>query len=707
MGLFSSGKRKSRKQKVEPRLFSDNNRRQTSSRRKPARRRSLLGWLFRTAFVLSFWGVVALAGLFGYIWFTLNENGQLKIPDREPGVMLLASDGTLLAEQGSFYGDDARLSDLPDYVPNAVIAIEDRRFRSHFGVDPIGLARAMYTNYRSGRLVQGGSTLTQQLAKNLFLSADRAIWRKLQEVVLAVWLEAHFSKDEILQLYLNRVYYGAGATGIEKAARTYYNKPATELSLMEAATLAGVLKAPTNYSPATHPDRAAERARLVLASMVEAGFITSADAQQAKDSPQTARPSDYVPAKQYIVDWVNEQLPDLIKTYDQSIVIETTIDQSIQTSAEKSLRKRLNEDGAKLSVSQGAVVVLDGAGAVRAMVGGKSYKRSQFNRVTKAKRQPGSAFKPFLYVAAVEQGFTPDTVEVDEPVRYGNWQPENYRQKYLGSVTLEKALALSLNTIAAKLVMAVGPDAVVAVAHRFGITSELSDDPSIALGTSEVTPLELTAAFVPFSNGGVPVVPYGVTRISTRDGRVLYERSGAGFPPAISSHDLGAMNRMLQAVVSWGTGKKAAFPGFPIGGKTGTSQDYRDAWFVGYTSDLVAGVWVGNDDNSPTKRVTGGSLPALIWRDVMEPAHQGLTPHPLPGGDQGGDPSIVSLIEQDSPGIVAPSQETDTPRKSTKGFFESVGNLFGGSEDRPPEQNTREKKSISAYERMKKIRERR
>ena len=704
MGLLGSAKRKGGKRKVEPRLFADERRPKERPARKSGRRRSLFGGLIRFGLILSFWGVLGLAGLFGYIWFTLNQNGLLKIPDREPGIMLLAADGTVLSEQGSFYGDEARVGELPDYVPNAVIAIEDRRFRSHFGVDPIGLVRAAVTNARSGRAVQGGSTLTQQLAKNLFLSPERTIWRKLQEVVLAVWLEAHFSKDEILQLYLNRVYYGAGATGIEKAARTFYHKPAAELTLIEAATLAGVLKAPTTYNPAVHPDRAATRARLVIESMVEAGFITSLEAHEARDAPRTARPAGDVSARQYIVDWVNEQLPDLVKDYDQSIVIETTIDPAMQATAEKSLRRRLNEEGAALSVRQGAMVVLDGNGAVRAMVGGKSYQRSQFNRVTKAKRQPGSAFKPFLYMAAVERGYRPQSVETDGPIRIGNWEPGNYHQKYLGQVSLEKSLALSLNTVAARLVMAVGPDAVADAAHRLGITSALGGDASIALGTSEVTPLELTAAYVPFANGGVPVVPYAVTRISTRDGRLLYERRGTGFERAISDETLGAMNRMLRAVVTYGTGTRARLQGIDMGGKTGTSQDYRDAWFVGYSSELVAGVWVGNDDNSPTKQVTGGSIPALIWHDVMEPAHRQLTPRPLPGNDQP-DLSLVSLIEDDSLATSQqPAQRSAAPRRESKGFFEELGGLFGSSGNKPagkpPREKTEKKKSLSAYERM-------
>ncbi len=528
-------------------------------------------------------GLVAGSMGFAYIWMSLDKQGLLKIPDREPGIMLLAADGSVLAQQGSFYGDEVRVGDLPDYVTQALIAIEDRRFRYHYGIDPFGLARAMVANARAGRIVQGGSTLTQQLAKNLFLDPDRTLERKLQEMVLAIWLETKFSKDEILQLYLNRVYYGSGAVGIEKAAQAYFKKSAQDLTLAEAAILAGVLKAPSTYNPVANPLASNDRAKLVIEAMIEEGYVTHADAQTAADQPAAARASDYLPSTNYIVDWVNEQLPSLVKTYDQSIIVQTTIDPHLQTAAERSLRKHLNGEGAKLDVKQGAVVMMDIDGAIKVMVGGKSYKRSQFNRVTKAARQPGSAFKPFVYLAAIEQGFTPDSVEVDEPVQIGNWQPENYKDKYLGAVPLRMAYALSLNTIAAKLVSYVGPQAVATTAHRLGIISKLGNNSSIALGTSEVTPLELTAAFVPFANGGYPVIPYTVTRVSTKDGQVLYERQGTGMGQAIAAAELGYMNDLMRAVVVRGTAKKAAF------------GDFRDRWQdrnqPGLSRCLVRGVY--------------------------------------------------------------------------------------------------------------------
>jgi penicillin-binding protein 1A len=378
--------------------------------------------------------------------------------------------------------------------------------------------------------------------------------------------------------------------------------------------------------------------------MVAAGFITAEESDKALNQPAAVRAVEYISASQYLVDWVSEQIPELIGTLNQSIIVETTLDQNLQTIAEKAVRQRVIKEGSKLNVTQGAALVLDMRGAVLAMVGGRSYIRSQFNRVTKAKRQPGSAFKPFVYLTALDQGMTPDTIVVDEPVRIGEWEPENYKRKYLGRVSLRKALALSLNTVAAKLAVEVGPENVITTAHRLGINSELVPNASIALGTSEVTLLEMTSAFVPFANGGTAVVPYVVTRIITRDGTIIYERKGEGLGAVVDGWNLGAMNSMLREVIETGTGRRAQIEGQDIAGKTGTSQDYRDAWFLGYSAYLAGGVWVGNDDNSPTKKVTGGGIPAAIWKDIMQPAHAGLQYASLPG-DYG------TVAQQDSGGI--------------------------------------------------------
>ncbi len=587
----------------------------------------LLGWIM----TLAVWGIIIFTAATAYVFLTLDSKGLFRIPERKPGIMLVAADGQVIAERGSFFGDEARLSELPSYVPQAVIAIEDRRFYHHFGIDPLGMARAMVINLRAGRIVQGGSTLTQQLAKNLFLKPERTLWRKFQEAVLALWLESRFTKDEILQLYLNRVYFGSGAVGIEQAAKKFFNRSARDLTLGQAAMLAGALKAPSRYNPLRHPKLARKRARVVLKAMVEEGFITEKEAASALRTARAVKSSSYVPATQYIVDWVLEQLPDLVGEVKQSIVVETTLDYRIQKAAERAIVRTIAAEGRRRHVTQGAMVVMDGTGAVKAMVGGRSYRRSQFNRAVHARRQPGSAFKPFVYLTAIEQGYTPDSVEDDSPVRIGDYRPENYGRKYYGPVTLRKALALSLNTVAVKLCVAVGPENVVMTANRLGITSPLKPVASLALGSSEVTLLELTSAYVPFSNGGKAVVPYIVTRITTRDGRILYERRGSGLGQVISEEDLGAMNDMMRAVITSGTGRRARLKGHEAGGKTGTSQDYRDAWFIGYTAQYTAGVWFGNDDNSPTRRVTGGSLPAQVWKSVMTEAHRGLPGLPLPG----------------------------------------------------------------------------
>ena len=710
MGLFTASKRKSRKgrgsQRREPQLFAGKVPERAEAKalqKSPRRRRSLLVSLLSFCFTLSIWGLVAGGLGIGYVWLTLDKKGLLHIPEREPGMMILAEDGNILAERGAFFGDEVRMSELPDYVPNAIVAIEDRRFRSHMGVDPYGLARAIVQNLRAGHVVQGGSTLTQQLAKNLFLKPERTIERKVQEMVLAVWLETKFSKDELLQLYMNRVYFGGGAIGIEKAAQKFFGRSARDVTLQQAAILAAVLKAPTDYNPLQHPDAAADRARLVLSAMETNGFIDREEAQAAIDSPLKVKASDYVPATQYVIDWVSESLPDLVKKYDSSIIIETTIDPVLQAKAEKALRKRLNEDGAKLAVTQGALVIMDTSGAVKAMVGGKSYVKSQFNRVTKAKRQPGSAFKPFVYLTAIEQGASPDSVEIDEPVKIGDWEPENYRRKYLGPVSLTKALSLSLNTIAAKLAYNAGPANVAETAHRLGITSTLAPNASIALGTSEVTLLELTSAFAPFANGGAPVAPYIVKRITTRSGDVIYERHGDGLGRAIAPGDLGAMNQMMRAVVTSGTARRAQFGNFEIGGKTGTSQDYRDAWFIGYTSYLVGGVWAGNDDNSPTKKVTGGSIPAAIWRDVMEPAHSGFIPMPLPGERRfaGAEPQAVIPDQDPVPQIEPPPRKrtADAGPEDSQDGGGILDTIFGGDKRKKPAAPPGQRKK-TAFEKM-------
>ncbi|PTW63222.1 penicillin-binding protein 1A [Breoghania corrubedonensis] len=630
--------------------------------------------------VASVWGFIVVAGTLAYFAAQLPQSYDWKVPSRPPNVKIVSAEGRLIANRGETGGEAVRLEQLPKYLPQAVIAIEDRRFRSHFGIDVIGLARAVVTNLVRGGVVQGGSTLTQQLAKNLFLTHERTISRKMQEVVLALWLETRYSKDQILEMYLNRVYFGAGAYGVDGAARRYFGKSARQVTLAEAATLAALLKAPSRYAPNRNPDLAEKRARLVLQAMHDAGFISAHDEKNAIDHPALAVAGNGASGTNYVADWVMDLLPGYIGRIDQDVIVDTTIDLRLQHEAEHSLGDALDKNGGKLGVSQGALVALDTSGAVKALVGGRNYRKSQFNRAVSAERQPGSAFKPFVYLAALEKGLTPDTIRVDQPVSINGWKPKNYTKRYYGSVTLRKALAYSLNTVAAQLGQEVGPKNVAATARRLGITSELKVNPSIALGTSEVTPLEITAAYVPFSNGGWGVIPYVIRSVKTENGKVLYHRVIDGPGQVIRSGTLREIDSMLGETLITGTGKRARLGDRPAGGKTGTSQDLRDAWFIGFTANYTAAVWLGNDDGSPTKAATGGTLPASIWHDFMVKAHEHMPLVELPGIPVGG-PVVVRETPRPAParnvvgGRTIENGNRVLPPPGGNGFFHR---LFGG-----------------------------
>ncbi len=495
-------------------------------RKAPQRGRGLAGSLGRLvywALVMLIWGGIGLAGVVAYYGAQMPSATTWAIPDRPPNVRIVSADGQLVANRGLTGGEAVGLHEMSPYIPQAVVAIEDRRFYAHLGVDPIGLARAMAENVMQGRLTQGGSTLTQQLAKNLFLKPERTVERKVQEVLLALWLEQKYTKDQILEMYLNRVYFGSGAYGVDAAARRYFGKGARDVTLSEAATLAGLLKAPSRLSPARDPKAAEERARLVLAAMRAQKLIGDRELTTAMSAPAARAASYWTGSENYVADRIMDELPGLIGEVRSDIVVDATVDLALQKFAEQSIRRLIAEKGAKLDVTQGALVSIDNSGAVRAMVGGADYADSQFDRASEARRQPGSAFKPFVFLAAVEAGRTPDSVRNDAPVRIGKWTPENYNGKYFGRVTLSTALAKSLNSVAAQLAMEVGPDAVVEVAHRMGIESKLQSNVTIALGTSEVTPLELTAAYVPFANGGYRPDVHFVRRVTTAAGEVLYE----------------------------------------------------------------------------------------------------------------------------------------------------------------------------------------
>ncbi len=631
----------------------------TASPRRRAPKRSLLGRLVKGGIywglILAVWGVVAFVGLLGYYAATLPPTSEWAVPARPPNIRIVSETGETIANRGDTGGESLTLSEMPKALPQAVMAIEDRRFYSHLGIDPIGLARAMVVNVRNGAATQGGSTLTQQLAKNLFLEPARTFERKMQEVVLSLWLEAEHSKDAILEMYLNRVYLGAGAYGVDAAARRYFGKSAREVTIAEAAMIAGLLKAPSRYAPTNDLQAARDRAALVLGAMREEGYITDAQLKQALAEPARIVNRQTADSAGYVADWVMDLVPGFVGQVSEDIVVETTIDTSIQRAAEDVLQKGLAAEGEKLRVSQGAVVVMDGAGAVKGLVGGRDYQASQFNRAVTARRQPGSAFKPFVYLAALEHGLTPETVRVDRPVAFGKWRPENYTRKNYGEVTLKRALANSLNTVAVQLGSEVGAISVVDTAHRLGIASALNPNLSIALGTSEVTLLELTAAYTPFANGGYGVVPHVIRRIRTEDGTLLYEKRGSGPGQVVNLAQIGQMNAMLSEALISGTAQRARIPGWPAGGKTGTSQDLRDAWFVGYTGYFTAGIWLGNDDGKPTK-ATGGVLPAALWGKLMARVHEGMQVAELPGAQAAQEAAVAAAaqIPVDGPSPVMP-----------------------------------------------------
>lgn len=594
-------------------------------------RRSALGRLFYWSAVLAVWGLIFLVVFFAVFARGLPDTSSLYQVDRQPSITYLDRNGALIATRGTQMAPPADLDALPDYVPAAFIAIEDRRFYHHPGFDPIGMMRAMATNVRAGRVVQGGSTLTQQLAKNLFLTPDQNMRRKVQELMLAVWLEMKFSKKEILALYLNRVYFGAGAYGIEAASQRYFDKSAKNLTVGEAALLAGLLKAPSRYSPVSESERAAARATVVLNEMEEAGVITAAQREQAVTQPVIVSRTLATQHAQYFIDWLDKSIRSLVGEPTEDMVVETTLDLTLQTAAERSVRRILDRDAGK-GVQQAALVALDGDGRVRAMIGGSSYADSQFNRAVDAKRQAGSAFKPFVYLAAVEAGYTPQTPVVDQPITIGNWSPRNYSGTFSGNMTLAQAVAQSTNTVAAYVADQVGRDSVARAARRLGIESRIGLEPAMALGAVEVSPIEMATAYDAFANGGRRVDAYGISRIRTPQGRVIYQRQSGQSGQAINNPSLYYMNQMLRGVVTSGSGRSAAISGRDLAGKTGTTSDYKDAWFVGYTGGFVTAVWVGKDDNTAMRGVTGGSSPAAIWKGFMEAALPRLDAPAIPNG---------------------------------------------------------------------------
>jgi penicillin-binding protein 1A len=618
-------------------LFDQPPRERTRRRREPSR-----GLLRRLPWDLRLLALAAIyvpatagllvAGAFIYFMATIPDPMALRQAQSAPVIRILARDGSVLTERG--VSPYVAIETLPQHLIQAVLAIEDRRFFSHRGIDPSGIGRAVLTNLRARRFVQGGSTITQQLAKNIFLTSERTLTRKLEELVLALWLELRLDKPDILELYLNRVYFGAGAYGVESAARRFFNKGAHEVTMAEAAVLAGLLKAPSKYSPAWNPALTRERAQDVLDRMIEAGFISPIDAalnaigEVRFAEPKVMRGETGV---EYAVDAVLDRLPELIAGNDREIIVETTIDGTLQRHAQQMVHDLIESEGKAMDASQAAMVLLDMDGGIAVLVGGQSYAESQFNRALRARRQPGSAFKPFVYLVALENGMTPESTVLDAPILGKGWSPSNYDGRFSGPVTLREGLTRSINTVAVRLHLRNGPRTTVDTARRLGIRSELRADASLALGTSEVTLLELTGAYGAFASGGKRLEPHIVRRVRTSSGRVLYERPKQSPRRVIAVRHAGAISDMLNSALVTGTGKRAALLLHPACGKTGTAQEFRDAWFIGYTAHFVGGVWVGNDDRHAMKRVMGSNLPAKLWHDIMLLAHADRVPTALPG----------------------------------------------------------------------------
>jgi penicillin-binding protein 1A len=608
------------------------------------------------------------------------DRQALMIVNQAPGMTFEDTSGKILATRGPKHGSAVTLAELPVYVPRAFLAAEDRRFYEHGPVDFQGIARAAWTNWRAGHTVQGGSTLTQQLARTLYLTPKQTIQRKLEESVIAYRLEQEMSKDEVLELYLNRIFFGDNAYGIDAAAQTYFGKPASQLDLAQAALLASLPKAPTRLALTNDMDAALARSHLVLATMHAQGWISEADEQTAlahppKLAPEAPGEGDFG----YVLDMAAAQAVQIAGGQAPDLVVRLTVDSNLQTTAQAVVREAIDTEGRRTNIHQGALVLLAPDGAIRALVGGRDHQLSAYNRATQAERQPGSSFKPFVYAAALENGVKPTDTRDDAPIRIGLWSPGNYGGGYRGPVTVATALAHSINTVAVRLASEVGPAKIAEVAHRFGLKS-IPDAPqmSIALGAYEVNLLELTSAFQVFQQGGQRSDPYLIDQIATQRGDVIFAHPQASGVLVYDVNNAGEMVRMLEGVITMGTGTRAAF-GRPAAGKTGTTQDWKDAWFVGFTPDWVCGVWVGNDDGDPTRQVTGGQVPAEIWRRMMIAAHQNVPVHDfawLPA-ETPADQTASEVAVSD-----APPQAED----QRSNFYGGLSNDFGRAADGEQEQ---------------------
>ncbi len=619
----------------------------------------LLHKSIRIALIVAVWGSVAVSVVLAYYAYEIPDILKRADLKRHPAIIMEDRNGQVFSRYGDYHGDTISVGTLPRYLVNAFIAIEDRRFYEHGGIDVLGIMRASVRNLFAGHVVQGGSTITQQLAKNLFLGNQRTFRRKIQEVMLAIWLEKKLTKDEILSAYLNRIYLGSGAYGVDAAARLYFNKSARDVDLHQATILAGLPQAPSRYSPLNDPQAAENRARIVLQAMEDGKFINAVQKHNALASmPAPSRKPGGGGEGRYFADLVMEQLGGLIEDQDEDVIIHTTLDLGMQREAERQVADMLEHEGAARNATQAALVTMNQAGAVRALVGGHDYNSSPYNRAITAKRQPGSAFKPFVYLTALERGMSPSDMVLDAPININGWKPQNFEPGYRGEITLREALTNSINTATIRLLQQVGVQNVRQLANRLGISSQLGNDLSLALGTSEVSLLDITSAYGVFAAGGRAVVPYSIESIDSKSGAHLYVRPQTQMPQVASVGAVDELDGMLHSVVTSGTGRRAQI-GVDVSGKTGTTQDYRDAWFIGFTDRLITGVWVGNDDNTPMKQVTGGLLPAQLWHDYMATV--------VPGSNE-------QEMERGS------SEAPHGYNRRDSGILENlINNIFGGS----------------------------
>jgi penicillin-binding protein 1A len=542
--------------------------------------------------------------------------------------------GNQIGQRGIIQRDSIPVDEMPDHVIKAVLATEDRRFFEHYGIDLAGLMRAMTENVRANSVVQGGSSITQQLAKNLFLTNERTVERKVKEAFLAVWLEMNLSKKEILQLYLDRAYMGGGTFGIAAAADFYFGKTVKDLNLAEAAMLAGLFKAPAKYAPHVNLPAARARANQVLTNLVDAGFMTEGQVLSARMAPADIVDRGKQKTPDYFLDWAFDEAKKIAPPGVRSMVARTTFDPNLEQAAEESLEFHLRQYGKEYGVSEGAIVMIETNGAVRAIVGGRDYGASQFNRATKALRQTGSSFKPYVYAAAMEAGFTPKSVISDGPISWGGWSPKNYGRSFSGRVTLTDALVRSINTVPVRLAkdhLSITP--IVDLAKAMGVESEIEKFKTSVLGTSGMTVMDQATGYSVFAENGMAGMRYGISQLITHGGEVVYDHDRDAPPPHRVLSELAAseMNTMLVQVPERGTARRAALPGIRSAGKTGTTQSYRDAWYVGFTGNYTAAVWLGNDDFTATRNMTGGSLPAMVWQRFMAYAHQNIDLKPIPG----------------------------------------------------------------------------